>query len=650
MGTTRCAFVFDVDPLHNTARIVPSLKDKGVDEDVYEDRALTTPFSLSLSDGVGGTYFPSSHLADLIVHSTTEAIVNSTVDQRKDESLDFLFNSLIGITEKYSVIASETAKHFENTLKGDNSINTQQLRELLNDQTQLTTQLCGAGTFLNAYIEDPNAESPVVRINQMGDSLALVFKPQYIDEEQGTKIYLPQFITADKQKSFNTPTQLSSCQKLVFTYAIHRQCPKDGYLQDDFLNHAIKRYLQDNTVSVRFEASTDDLILLGSDGLFDNIPIPLLSIFVNYLMKTAESFAENSFESIPTAETILFELVDDYYNMAKEFENEFVEKLKAIIRESNENRSILLPIATDNAVCLYYEEFYTKIMNTPLRQRRSNVSDLSGSFVNKQSNSSFKSQSSMKRSKKMIFSVNDDIESFNIQASLNSTPIIPAYHEDDFDIDGTRNTVKGEGKGRERHSTIRYNLLPIDISKETGKQNDSLNFISSGAKKFVNKNSSSEHKFNKRLLPTTILSTSMCSMDDIIPFNPTNDEDNFHNIVLSQCIQNILMKLAVKKNHMASFGYDTMNTALVMAANKISEYSDLKVSPFALRAAEFGESKPEVKEDDIAVIVAAIKDNKSNEDQESRMMFNTEDRIINNLKSDVKSYLTNKFKQNRILI
>ena len=265
------------------------MKPKNLPEKVYEDRGFSSKNVLVLSDGVGGWKFPSSHAANLIVHAFAKEVINQH-DQlntnTKPISPDFFYEQLFNSFNKYNETVLGRLSSIERTnkqiIQNNPTISANMEFLKLNNKENALFELGGAGTLLGAFLSQTKTNNPLLNIYQAGDSLFLIMTAKQMPN--GKYIYLPSVISDDMQKEFNTPSQIMTPLLSMILSKTNEFCNAQVQADDDYKLYAFKKVLNNQIKKFTFKASKDMLIILGSDGLFDNLPLPLLTILINIII------------------------------------------------------------------------------------------------------------------------------------------------------------------------------------------------------------------------------------------------------------------------------------------------------------------------------------------------------------------------------
>lgn len=362
-------FIFGTDK-GNCSYQIPYGKLKSVSRSVDEDFVFVSPITIGLSDGVGGYNFPSSHMAGLLVLNTSEAAVKSVYKNEKsfsdnieetisksflkslykyDHEVQSAIRSLIkNYKEVYgrrntilnmddSQLASMNSEngdsvHYDDTdmdklmqetkKQADEKSNFDKLSSM--DISSRAFVFSGAGTLLQCYLIDTNTSNPKLRLMKTGDSLMMHFK-QFKYEDGKKHIFLPAYITNDMQNAFNAPAQITSYE--LYSIKASIQNADTPSRSSKLLQHLLQIKL--NSMIEEFEApvSSNDILLLASDGLYDNFSATIITIFVNYILFQLEQFNEGKIAE-PNPSTILRPLINEIY---KKTEAEVDETINHIV-------------------------------------------------------------------------------------------------------------------------------------------------------------------------------------------------------------------------------------------------------------------------------------------------------------------------------
>ena len=634
--TINSYYVFRTSVDEGIAAIFPHYKPKNLDEDVYEDRVFANSLALVLSDGVGGWPFPSSFMADLLVQYTAASIIASKLDQtnqsievenpgRYDDLSDIIPNDMIDGMERYRNTVEQVVSAFleENKNYADEGERADIARENLNflnvmPEWNLQWHFGGAGTLLGAYIKDAHTDKARLRIFQGGDSLAMVLFPQPTNPEsqESSFYYEIKFVTDDMQKQFNTPTQIASTEYANIVNNVMNDC--SGYTDEKFEEKKadlIWDYFLKNVAEFDLDIDEEEILVLGSDGLFDNIPSNMLVIMINYVMKQLQEHYRDGIMVIEDPNSLLDELVDEYHKMAVDSQDNFFDDYIDYLNEFGGYKVEEESINTNNYCDIFMGVFYY------------DNSAIGLIFLNDEVNNSFNNSSVQEA----IYDPENEFGDIQIQHSPTNKIIIdqPNVLEEELNFE-RRNSDHSLGAGS-------INSADLLIEMESVK-NIPLQIHSTNPDK---EDTNSKHKFNSRLLMTDILAESGCSMVKLAQ-HPIESGVRFINTLNQEpCVDKILSRLAVDRDYLEIYGYKVMSTALGAAAYKISQYEDMLISGFAVRGHQFNKDIRGVKPDDITVIVSKI-ENKDVETVNEELQYQFDfDKIFEELAQGIDEYLVN---------
>ena len=335
IAIANAAYIFDVDNDGASAHIIKSPKDKNLDEKVYEDAAKATPLALTVADGVGGWAFNSRYMASILVDTFAKTIHEAkehNIMYSPLKTVDILADPLFNSVKEYDGILERTAFFELALLTKNNELNEKQKERLNNLKNKtiygLKHNLGGGSTLVGAYLKQTNS-GPALNIVQAGDSLTLVMKQK---QSSGRIYYYPEMITDDMQDIFNAPKSMNTAEIQFIRSMLLHEC-SIGENQPDFLNKMYKKIIDESLNEIEVPVETTDLIIMGSDGLFDNIPSPLIAIFIQFVLACLELAKEQGKETIENPESLLHNFVDEYIEQGSIINNLF-SKYKSQIKQT----------------------------------------------------------------------------------------------------------------------------------------------------------------------------------------------------------------------------------------------------------------------------------------------------------------------------
>ena len=160
-----------------------------------------------------------------------------------------------------------------------------------------------SATFVSAYFspEDPTkGKKAMLNVFQKGDSLALILRFDPVKRNWKPFVY-----TSDGQEKFNTPYQ----------YIINLNLNNEAYSDED-------KY----TSFLSIEPQANDVVILGSDGLFDNLPISIIVMAFNAAVEKVvmDIELERTEASIISSRACLRKLLEAYQEIIKRVTTEKV--------------------------------------------------------------------------------------------------------------------------------------------------------------------------------------------------------------------------------------------------------------------------------------------------------------------------------------
>ena len=300
-------YVFSVTAEDQNSCNIPYHKEKFGKTDVEEDALRTSEFSLVISDGVGGAKFTSKYTAEMLVAAASEAIVNS-----KDSTSPYIFgkNLASSLVEPLYSRFKEYQKSIETIIE---SLEEDEAYFSSNNDCKRVIKdlLSGSGTLVGCYFREyfdlleKSSYSAKLRVFQAGDSLFMKFKE--VKDTNGKIFYYPEFITNDMQKRFNSPTQISS-------YSIEdlKQMSKNGRQPKKSIEELFKLDLRNKIKEFEVGVKSTDLLLLGSDGLFDNLSAPVITLCIAEALKILDKKFDKDLEDLGDPKELLYDFIDQF--------------------------------------------------------------------------------------------------------------------------------------------------------------------------------------------------------------------------------------------------------------------------------------------------------------------------------------------------
>lgn len=225
--------------------IIPYPKSKNVNRLVFEDWFNATPAVMSVADGIGGVRFPTSHFAQVITNQVTQ----------------FLFNNQEAVYPESKDFEAAVSEHAINEIDNFNSNLRQAIESSANEISQKLGRtisineqnFMAAATFISAAIENLPNETSRLNIFQKGDSGMIIFKIKKHSEEVNAYHYEPTYVSREQSYKFNMPFQFSNSKTSPMHQSVEKQEIQKGWI-----------------------------VLMGSDGLWDNLSLGFITYLLNY--------------------------------------------------------------------------------------------------------------------------------------------------------------------------------------------------------------------------------------------------------------------------------------------------------------------------------------------------------------------------------
>ena len=601
----------------NSYHIIAYEKAKHLKENVYEDRVSAHPFSIALSDGVGGWKFPSSFAAEIIVNSIRNSMIkvhkliheNSQLDLSSVEVSDIISSFLINDFSRYIQMALNKRDAFcrdilqvlpgfinifmtqhQNLTPENQKIVRNNVTQVLNNNilnlTSMNTEQVaytfgGAGTIVGSYIVNPKEEVPRVQVYQGGDSLFMLMSPLGADEQSGFRYYGPNFISDDMQLTFNAPIQFSSADHCKISRGISAEnCPTTtstiGIDLKKLLGVAYKKELDDNLTLFEFPMRQGEMLILGSDGLFDNLSAPVITIFFNYVMWYLESSYAQGKQTIENPESILNDLVDELVIITIGKEEAFFSFLDQHMNSTGVKKEEQPMKFSLQPICDALKEFLDP--NLP------KTNYVSRNVINRK------------------------------------VPIINLENKQFFS--SREFSIQIQNQVNQNSQSVQPNKIQIDPQTVIG-----------SASMFIEKDYENVPRF---------LRDHNCDLIDFFYYPLPSQIKDLNSVVITPCIEGILAQMSVQQNYLDVYGYHIMAKALAGATKRMSQKKEMMISPFAVRAFQFGRTNLRgVKEDDIAVIVSGIKNIEESEAIGLMVEEDNSEEIFRNLNTAFDEFLSN---------
>ena len=249
-------------------------KYKHTGTDRGEDSFSTSATGLTVTDGIGGCEFSSKFISQTLANKVN--LLNTNLDQlfKKENFNSQNYRNLILIAVKLVV-----NNYWENNQKVWSKFidDNRSYQELIPINSLITSS-----ALITIAIDNISQKKTTIKIFQKGDCLLGIFRKSF-SEDNTSFYYTLDFLTPEQQTEFNMPYQ--------FTGMSHFSNLEGDAGFEQIIN-------------------VDEIVMLGSDGLFDNVPTSVLTFCVNYLFKV---FAGQDFSQVYFKD-LLLDFADDLYS------------------------------------------------------------------------------------------------------------------------------------------------------------------------------------------------------------------------------------------------------------------------------------------------------------------------------------------------
>ena len=220
----------------NGTDVIPYSKTKLGISGFYEDRAFSSNNLLMVADGIGGSGFPAGIIANSVLYGVAAAFYQNEEEEKIPFDSERIKTAITSGIEFYNqIFYSEVFK---------DEIESSQLKI---DQTVSSTTIVGVS------LETETNGKAFYKFFQLGDSLGLLLRKIRVDD--ASSYYYPVMKSSEGQREFNCPHQVGNTD--------YNDALRDLYTH-------------------KFEAVKNDIFVLGSDGLFDNLTEQVIAIIINF--------------------------------------------------------------------------------------------------------------------------------------------------------------------------------------------------------------------------------------------------------------------------------------------------------------------------------------------------------------------------------
>jgi serine/threonine protein phosphatase PrpC len=286
---------FNVKSIADGAVSMQVKTDKVMHHQLGEDARMATPFGLAVADGVGGSDFLSFYLASYLTIYAAETFIlsqNNKVDFR--QKIDERLNASVKMYKQNAFKLVRGSPFKPSAIK---------------KQDEFFVKTCMVSSTLVAAFIDNNGPKPMLTIFKRGDSAVAVFTKMKSKMYSNRYHYVLKLVSQSNTLSFNAPGQFMA------------------YMPNPVIN---------DSNFEQTEISEGDIVLIGSDGFFDNVHLSLISYVLNWITFQIQSKAMADWDWKKDMETLAKTYVDCLNDQSKKEQEELARKRKAE-REARKN-------------------------------------------------------------------------------------------------------------------------------------------------------------------------------------------------------------------------------------------------------------------------------------------------------------------------
>lgn len=220
---------------------------KGITEDAF----VRSPYAMVVADGLGGANFNSQYIAKAVTS-------NMFLEVLRNAPFGFGRNSGGAVHGSIAALLDDSLKQYNLKVKTLLNKYIQQQPQKIKRKITGYSSINAATTFIGAFL-DRDGDKNVLEILQRGDSLAGVWRGNAYESNSGdTQIYSyePIYKSSEHQLGFNAP----------LNFATGDQCMSKSLQSDSFTVYEF------------------DLVVIGSDGFWDNVPYSAITFMINALV------------------------------------------------------------------------------------------------------------------------------------------------------------------------------------------------------------------------------------------------------------------------------------------------------------------------------------------------------------------------------
>lgn len=338
IGSIESRLRFKVEKIDDGAISMFVKEDKKMAKDLGEDAYMSTPFGLVVADGIGGSPFLSYYMANYLTFFAAEYFTD--YQNRENDFIQTIETKMKSAIKTYKTRTVEifNAESFGKT------------PSTIENGDKYKFHMV-ASTTVAAFIDNNNLEAPKLRIFNRGDSSLVLFRRQ-LNEKTEKYFYAPVFAPKSEVKAFNFPIQSTAFGDQAAITA------------DNFQEVA---------------TTVGDIVLMGSDGFFDNVHLSLTTFALNWIIHQLHDKTKQNIHW----EDEIKNLADNYHSFISKLQKKACKKFSESEEkkpfQKSETKKRAINEKEDDSCCL---SFWTSLFGDkrqpipkPIQQKTSNQHD-----------------------------------------------------------------------------------------------------------------------------------------------------------------------------------------------------------------------------------------------------------------------------------
>lgn len=313
---------FNVEKVSDGAMRMLIKTDKAMRYQLGEDGKIATPYGLAVADGIGGAPFLSFYLANyLTIFAAESFIICQNPEIKFDETITNQMNLAI------KTYKTNTAQILE---KSPYQWPSKSVQKFYCQSPQEASS-----TIVAAFIENNSSKIPKLKIFNRGDSSIALFVKQKSNICPDHYYYVPHLVSKSESYRFNSPKQYTA-------YARNEQITKANFEEANI--------------------NEGDIVIIGSDGFFDNVHLNLISYVLNWIVFQL-SYKPLSKWDWKNDIKALAKAYSKFITQSKFLKKEEVVKFKALLVKDTPVQQMEIKEEQNTSCCFTFFRFFGKQAN-----------------------------------------------------------------------------------------------------------------------------------------------------------------------------------------------------------------------------------------------------------------------------------------------